>query len=55
MIQLGAGRGFDVSWDTMEGYFEHLGRAGLSHNVVHLAGHGTTQKGGTHDVPEPVG
>ena len=43
MIRLGADRGFDVSWDTMEGYFEFLGRAGLSHNIVHLAGHGTTQ------------
>ena len=43
MIRLGADRGFDVSWDTMEGYFEYLGRAGLSHNIVHLAGHGTTQ------------
>lgn len=43
MIQLGAGRGFELSWDTMEGYFEHLDRAELSHNIVHLAGHGTTQ------------
>jgi N-acyl-D-amino-acid deacylase len=43
MIRLGTDRGFEVSWDTVEGYFESLGRTGLSHNIVHLVGHGTTQ------------
>jgi N-acyl-D-amino-acid deacylase len=43
MIRLGADRGFDIDWDTIKGYFTRLGEVGLSHNVVHLAGHGTTQ------------
>lgn len=43
MISLGSDRGFDISWDTMEGYFGHLEKVGLSHNIVHLAGHGATQ------------
>ena len=30
-----------VDWDSMEGYFTHLERIGLSHNLVQLAGHGT--------------
>jgi len=28
-----------VAWDSMEGYFVHLERIGLSHNLVQLAGH----------------
>ena len=43
MLKLGADRGFDLYWDTMGDYFSHLKKVGLSHNVVHLAGHGTTQ------------
>lgn len=43
MIRLGTDRRFDMEWDTMDGYFDHLLRTGLSHNVIHLAGHGTTQ------------
>ncbi|RJQ74165.1 MAG: hypothetical protein C4519_17105 [Desulfobacteraceae bacterium] len=43
LIGLGSGRGFDIAWDSMTEYFEHLGKSGLSHNVVQLAGHGTTQ------------
>ena len=42
MIKLGADRGFDLYWDTMADYFSHLEQIGLSHNMVHLAGHGTT-------------
>ncbi len=30
-----------VTWDSMEEYFAHLERTGLSHNLVKLAGHGT--------------
>jgi N-acyl-D-aspartate/D-glutamate deacylase len=30
-----------VGWDSMAGYFDHLERIGLSHNLVMLAGHGT--------------
>jgi N-acyl-D-amino-acid deacylase len=29
-----------VAWDSMEEYFAHLERIGLSHNLVQLAGHG---------------
>lgn len=43
MLRLGSDRGFDITWDAMEGYFNHLEKVGLSHNIVHLAGHGTTQ------------
>ena len=43
MIRLGSDLGFEIAWDTMDGYFDYLNRVGLSHNVVHLAGHGTTQ------------
>lgn len=43
MIRLGSDRGFEIAWDTMEGFFNYLGGVGLTHNVVHLAGHGTTQ------------
>jgi N-acyl-D-amino-acid deacylase len=34
---------FDLGWDTMEGYFGHLERQGISHNLANLAGHGTTR------------
>ena len=30
-----------VTWDSMEEYFTHLERIGLSHNLVKLAGHAT--------------
>jgi N-acyl-D-amino-acid deacylase len=43
MIRLGSDRGFEITWDTMEGYFDYLKKVGLSHNIVHLAGQGTTQ------------
>ncbi len=43
MIKLGAGGGFDISWTAMDGYFKRLENVGLSHNIVHLTGHGTTQ------------
>ena len=34
---------FPMAWDTMEGYFDHLERQGITHNMVNLAGHGTTR------------
>ncbi len=34
---------FDLSWDTMAGYFDHLHKVGMSHNLVSLAGHGTSR------------
>jgi N-acyl-D-amino-acid deacylase len=42
-IRLGADRRFEIAWDSMEGYFDHLAETGLSHNLVNLTGHGTTQ------------
>jgi N-acyl-D-amino-acid deacylase len=34
---------YSLAWDTMEGYFGHLQRQGISHNLANLAGHGTTR------------
>jgi len=31
----------DLGWDTMDEYFAHLRKVGLSHNLVTMAGHGT--------------
>jgi N-acyl-D-amino-acid deacylase len=42
-INLAGDRGFDLTWDTMEAYFDHVRQVGLSHNVVNLVGHGTTR------------
>jgi N-acyl-D-amino-acid deacylase len=33
--------GSELGWDTMEEYFAHLRKVGLSHNLVTMAGHGT--------------
>lgn len=33
----------DVTWPDMAGYFNHLEEIGLSHNLVNLAGNGTTR------------
>lgn len=43
MIKLGSDRSFEMAWDGMDGYFSHLEKVGLTHNIIHLAGHGTTQ------------
>ncbi|MBN1574233.1 MAG: amidohydrolase family protein [Deltaproteobacteria bacterium] len=34
---------FKLEWNTMEEYFSHLKKMGLTHNLVNLAGHGTTR------------
>jgi N-acyl-D-amino-acid deacylase len=34
---------YPMAWDTMEEYFDQLERQGISHNMVNLAGHGTTR------------
>jgi len=34
---------YDLQWDEMAIYFDHVRRLGLSHNLVNLAGHGTTR------------
>ncbi|MEJ2068257.1 MAG: amidohydrolase family protein, partial [Deltaproteobacteria bacterium] len=33
----------DLQWNTMEEYFSYIKKVGLSHNLVNLAGHGTTR------------
>jgi len=32
-----------IEWDTMGQYFDHLKRSGMTHNMMTLAGHGTTR------------
>ncbi|MFO7964843.1 MAG: amidohydrolase family protein [Desulfobacterales bacterium] len=54
MLQLGADRGFDLYWDTMDELFAHLERTGLSHNIVHFAGHGTSQASMRGLDPKPL-
>lgn len=34
---------FSIDWNTMEEYFSFLRKNGLSHNLINLAGHGTTR------------
>ncbi|MBI9085269.1 MAG: amidohydrolase family protein [Desulfobacterales bacterium] len=34
---------YDLYWNTMAEYFDHLRRIGISHNLVNLSGHGTTR------------
>ena len=34
---------YDLQWDEMANYFDHIRTQGLSHNLVNLAGHGTTR------------
>ncbi len=34
---------YDLEWETMGAYFDVLKRGGLTHNLVNLAGHGTSR------------
>ncbi|HDS05909.1 MAG TPA: hypothetical protein ENN95_02585, partial [Deltaproteobacteria bacterium] len=34
---------FHLEWDTMAQYFNHLKKMGITHNMITLAGHGTTR------------
>ncbi|MCK9231664.1 MAG: amidohydrolase family protein [Syntrophales bacterium] len=34
---------FRIEWDTMAQYFDYIEKTGLTHNLVNLAGHGTTR------------
>jgi N-acyl-D-amino-acid deacylase len=34
---------YNLQWETMAQYFDYLGRHGITHNLVNLAGHGTTR------------
>ncbi len=43
MIQARTTGLFSINWDSMAEYFMYQRRVGLSHNMVNLAGHGTTR------------
>jgi N-acyl-D-amino-acid deacylase len=43
LMNLGFFPDYEISWNSMEEYFSHLRRVGLSQNLVNLAGHGTTR------------
>ena len=34
---------YRMQWDTMAQYYNYVGRNGMTHNMVNLAGHGTTR------------
>jgi N-acyl-D-amino-acid deacylase len=34
---------FRIEWDTLARYYDHVEKTGLTHNLVTLAGHGTTR------------
>jgi len=34
---------YDLQWNEMSYYFDHIRRQGMSHNLFNLAGHGTTR------------
>ncbi|OPL12541.1 MAG: hypothetical protein AVO39_11600, partial [delta proteobacterium MLS_D] len=34
---------YRITWRTMAEYFDHIQREGMTHNLVNLAGHGTTR------------
>src|SRR5664280_2064084 len=34
---------FNIEWDTMAQYYDHVKRSGMTHNMMTLAGHGTTR------------
>ena len=40
LISLGGDVAFDITWDTMDGYFDHIAHTGMSHNLVNFVGHG---------------
>ena len=46
---------YDLFWDEMAVYFDHLRQVGLSHNLVNLAGHGTTRASLRGFDPSPMG
>ena len=45
---------YDLEWETMGPYFELLTTQGLSHNLVNLAGHGTTRTSIRGYEPSPL-
>jgi len=43
MIDLRTKGLFNIEWDTMAQYYDHMKRSGMTHNMMTLAGHGTTR------------
>jgi N-acyl-D-amino-acid deacylase len=55
LVYLGGTRDyFTIAWDTMEGYFAHLRKVGMTHNLVNLVGHGTTRASMRGFDPSPL-
>ena len=55
LISMGTGRGFELDWGTMDGFFTHLRETGMSHNLLNLVGHGTTRASIRGMDPSPLG
>lgn len=55
MIRMTDDQDVRMDWDTMEGYFDHLGKAGMSHNLITCVGHGTTRASMRAIDPSPLG
>ncbi len=45
---------FSLKWETMEEYFNFLRKSGMTHNLVNLAGHGTTRMSMRGYKPTPM-
>ncbi len=43
MLEARAMGHYSLQWDTMAQYFDYVRRIGMTHNMVNLAGHGTTR------------
>jgi N-acyl-D-amino-acid deacylase len=43
-----------IYWTSMKEYFGHLGKTGMTHNLVNLAGHGTTRTSMRGYDPSPL-
>ncbi len=54
MLQSRTGGLYEMTWETMAEYFTHLRRIGMSHNMVNLAGHGTTRMSIRGNDPSPM-
>jgi N-acyl-D-amino-acid deacylase len=45
---------FEIPWDSMAQYFDHIRKAGMSHNLFTSAGHGTARASMRWDDPSPL-
>jgi N-acyl-D-amino-acid deacylase len=50
----GAKDSYTIAWDSMEDYFAHVREVGMTHNLVNLAGHGTTRASMRGFDPSPM-